>query len=96
MPYKVPASKKSLKQNQFEFEIDGVTYSVPLLKFVKPKIAFALDGATSTGAVQALFDEYLPEAFDKFEDAEQLEAFMAAWQEASGITAGESSASADS
>jgi tape measure domain-containing protein len=34
MPYKVPASKKSLKQNQFEFEIDGVTYSVPLLKFV--------------------------------------------------------------
>ena len=94
--YEVPKSRSSLKKNRFEFRIGDDTYSVPLLKFLKPSIAFALDGASSTAAVQALFDEYLPEAFGKFEDGEQLEAFMSAWQEASGIEAGESSASSDS
>lgn len=98
MVYQVPASKASLKQNRFEFQVPGTKkiYSVPLLKFLKPKLAFTIQAASEAEAAKALFDEYLPEALDKFEDAEQLGAFMEAWSEASGVSVGESKASADS
>lgn len=98
MVYQVPASKASLKQNRFEFQIPGSKkiYSVPLLKFLKPALAFRIESATEVEAASALFDEYLPEALEKFEDGEQLGAFMQAWAEASGVTVGESKASADS
>jgi len=98
MVYQVPASKASIKQNRFEFQLPGSRkiHSVPLLKFLKPSLALELEEASELSAAKILFNEYLPEAFTQFEDAEQLEAFLDAWKDASGIGVGESGASADS
>lgn len=98
MVYEVPKSKASLKQNRFEFKLPGSAkiYDVPLLKFLKPAVALKIQGASEVEAAQALFDEYLPVALEKFEDAEQLGAFIEAWSEASGISVGESKALSDS
>lgn len=95
MPYTVPPSKKSQKQNLFEFclpDSDQV-YAVPLLQYLKPSLMLAAEDLSEVGLAKLLFDTYLPEAFDRFEDAEQLTAFMDAWSEASGVTPGESPAS---
>ncbi|WP_269939010.1 hypothetical protein [Arthrobacter sp. HY1533] len=97
MVYQVPASKASIKQNRFEFTLHGSKkiYSIPLMKFIKPSLVIDLDGNTDKEAMGIrLFREYLPDVFPLLEDSEQLEALMAAWQDASGITVGESSASA--
>jgi hypothetical protein len=96
--YQVPASKASIKQNRFEFQLPGSkkVHSVPLLKYLKPSLALELEEASELAAAKILFNEYLPEAFPQFEDAEQLEAFLEAWKDASGIGVGESGASADS
>lgn len=96
MVFQVPPSKRSLKQNQFEFAIGDRQFSVPLLRYIKPSLAFELDGATPAAAAGLLFQEYLPDALPLFEDVEQLNAFATAWQEASGVTSGESEASSDS
>ena len=96
--YEVPKSQASLKQNRFEFKLPGSpkVYDVPLLKFLKPSIAFEIADLSEIELARRLFAEYLPEASQKFEDADQLAAFMSAWTEASGIAPGESKASADS
>jgi hypothetical protein len=95
--YTVPKSKKSLKQNQFEFKINGKEFSIPLLKYMKPSVVAKLGTASPAQVVLALFDEYLgPEVIDEFEDMEQIDAFLTALQEASGVDVGESSASTDS
>jgi hypothetical protein len=99
MVYQVPASKASIKQNRFEFTLPGSkkVYSVPLMKFIKPAIVIDLDGTLTQEAMGVrLFKEYLPEVFSLIDDSEQLEALMAAWQEASGVTVGESTASESS
>jgi hypothetical protein len=98
MVFQVPASKASIKQNRFEFQLPGSkkVHSVPLLKFLKPSLALELEDASEVAAARILFNEYLPEAFAQFEDAEQLGAFLEAWKDASGIGVGESEASADS
>lgn len=98
MVFQVPASKASIKQNRFEFQIPGSKkiFSVPLLKYLKPSLALELEGSTEVGAAKALFNEYLPDAFHLFEDGDQLAAFLEAWKDASGIGVGESQASADS
>ena len=98
MPFEVPASKASIKQNRFEFHIPGnrTVFSIPKLGFLKPALALRVSELSEIAAAKVLFDELLPEAFDLFEDTEQLEAFMAAWQKASGVGVGESQASTDS
>lgn len=88
--YQVPKSKKSIKQNQFEFEIDGKQYTVPLLKYlpVSTIIRFESEGfkavleafGTHADIVGAL-------------DQEQFEGLTKAWTEESGIDLGESQAS---
>lgn len=99
MVYEVPKAKASLKQNRFEFRMPGKTkvYSVPKLEFLKPSLALKLDGdITGAAAARLLFAEYLPEALDQFEDGPQLQEFMTAWAEASGVSLGESGASPES
>lgn len=98
MVYEVPKSKASLKQNRFEFKLPGSAkvYDVPLLKFLKPSIALKLSELSELEIAKQILDVYLPEATEKFDDADQLAAFMQAWTEASGITPGESVASATS
>jgi hypothetical protein len=96
MVYAVPKSKQSIKQNRFEFtlpEDSKKVYSVPLLKFLRPALILQAESISEIAFARMLFDEYLPEAFSKIDDAEQLQALMAAWQEASGLTTGESPAS---
>lgn len=98
MVYEVPKSKASLKQNRFEFRLPGSAkvYNVPLLKFLKPSIALKLADLSELEIAKQILDAYLPEAVEKFDDADQLADFMGAWTEASGITPGESEASASS
>lgn len=99
MPYAVPQSRKSIAQNQFEFTLPADperVYSVPLLQYLKPSFLLAAEDLTELALAKLLFDTYLPEAFDLFEDAEQLTEFMKAWSEVSGVTPGESPASAAS
>lgn len=99
MVFEVPKSKASIKQNRFEFKLPGgaKVYSLPLAKYLKPALAMRMD-KDQTEAMFLLFESYYPgeQIFDKFEDGEQFEAFINAWNEASGIDMGESSASSDS
>lgn len=96
MVFQVPASKASVKQNRFEFALDGTTYSVPKLKFLKPHLVAGLEGQTKLGAMLQLLEEYHPGVSSKIEDAEQMTALYEAWAAASGVDLGESSASSDS
>lgn len=99
MVFQVPASKASIKQNRFDFQLPGSkkVYSVPKLQFVKPALALTFSELTEVQVANLLFAEYLPEVFPLLEDGSQLEALLNAWKEASeGVGVGESSASADS
>lgn len=100
MPYEVPQSKKSLKQNVFEFTFprSKKVYSVPLVKYIRPGLAIEIGELGEVEMVKRLFEEFAPgqNLLDKFEDMEQLEAWAHAWREASGISVGESQASAES
>lgn len=96
--YRLPASKKSLAQNQFQFQLveDGPVLSIPKLKYIKPSLAVKIEEMPLQQAVIALFDEFHPGLFDEFEDSEQFEEFTRAWAKASGITIPESKPSSDS
>lgn len=99
MVFQVPASKASIKQNRFEFQLPGSkkVYSVPKLQFVKPALALQFSEITEIQVANLLFAEYLPEVFPQLEDGSQLESLLNAWKEASeGVGVGEYSASADS
>lgn len=98
MPYAVPPSKKSLKQNRFEFTLPGSKkiHSVPLLQFIRP--AFIRDYAQldANEFMVKFIDAELPGVLDELDDAEQLGGLFDAWSQASGITLGESEASPSS
>lgn len=98
MVFQVPASKASIKQNRFEFTFPGSkeVHSIPLMKFLKPALMLRLNGMQEADAGLLILNELLPDVIDRFEDAEQLEEFFNAWSEASGVTPGESPASAAS
>jgi hypothetical protein len=99
MVYQVPTSQASIKQNRFEFSLPGSkkVYSVPKLQFVKPSLALSFGEMSEVQVANALFTEYLPEAFPLLEDSSQLQALMEAWQaESEGVGVGESGASAAS
>lgn len=96
MPFEVPASKKSIAQNRFEFTLDDRTYSIPLLKFATVEAAEALEEDRTVRAVMLACET--EEAADAVRslDGEQFNALVSAWAEASGITVPESLASTDS
>jgi hypothetical protein len=94
--FEVPASKASKGQDRFEFSIPGATgkFSVKKLKFLsvgkrdeigdggRPMLDFFCEGPAKQGeGVRAL-------------DEEQFNALVNAWQADSGVTLGESEASA--
>jgi hypothetical protein len=117
MTFEVPASKASLKQNQFEFKVPGErkARTLPLLKFLpiglrgklseaaKPLAAAQEAGRQpeqadleKLGGLQLeLLEKYSPGVSDAL-DSDQLGSLLVAWQEASGITVGESVALSDS
>lgn len=102
--YEVPKSKASIKQNRFEFVIEGKTFDLPLLKFLSgekiEEIAAAEEkgGMTAVAATYSLFGEAGTPAGDAVRklDQDQMEALSSAYMEASGISVGESEASTDS
>ncbi|ALY08800.1 tail assembly chaperone [Arthrobacter phage Nancia] len=88
--YRVPASKASLHQNQFRFQLPGEDHirSIPKLKYLKPKIAVQVEGMPVQQALQLLFSLYEPGLIDEFDDMEQLEGVIKAWADASGVSLG--------
>ena len=102
--FEVPVSKASLKQNRFEFVLPGSkkVHSLPLLKFIDTDLAdrFIAVGRQLSGTDEpsdeakvelaavmvGVLDRYCP---DLKLSVDQREALLAAWQEASNITAGE-------
>lgn len=95
MPFKVPASKKSIDQNRFEVEAtDGKTYALPSLKYIDPNLMVKVEAMPQMAGTKFLFESMAPGLFETFEDGEQVGALMDAWQEFSGVTVGESGASA--
>src|SRR4029453_6580044 len=96
--FRVPASKASLHQNQFRFQLPGEDKirSIPKLKFLKPSIAVQVEGMPVQQALQLLFSLYEPGLIDEFDDMEQLEGVIQAWANASGVSLGESKPSSNS
>jgi hypothetical protein len=98
MVFEVPKSQASIGQNRFEFSLPGSkkSFSIPLAKYIKPEIVVTLAETPDVRGTRALLEHYAPGAWALFESNDQLEAFGAAWREASGIGLGESSASSNS
>jgi hypothetical protein len=101
MVYAVPASKKSHKQNRFEFTVPGSkkTYSIPLAKYMsvgQVEVMSKKGDDLDLTDLLSIFNEDATagaaEAVRKL-DQEQLDGLMSAWQTESGISVGESSAS---
>ncbi|AZS10391.1 tail assembly chaperone [Arthrobacter phage Supakev] len=88
--YRVPASKASLAQNQFRFQLpnEDKIRSIPKLKYLKPKIAMQVEGMPVQQALQLLFSLYEPDLINEFDDMEQLEGVIQAWAAASGVSLG--------
>ncbi len=98
MPYQVPRSKRSLKQNQFEFTIDGDTeperiYSVPLMQFITPSVLRDLAELDMNEFFIRFMDLELPGVLEKLEGGDQLTDLLTAWQADSKLSMGESEGS---
>ena len=103
--FEVPQSKADAPENRFEFTIDGEKHSVPLMRFLPGSVVELMAAAEDKesyihlrAAQYAMFGPVGSPAGDAVRtlDAERFEALLEAYQEASGVTVGESSASADS
>ena len=70
-----------------------VTYKIPKLQYIRPKLAEDLEGQHRIKIVRRLLDEYVPGLFARIEDPDQLLALFKAWAEESGLSVGESSGS---
>lgn len=96
--FRVPASKASLEQNRFRFQLpdEDRIRSIPKLKFLKPSLAVRIEDMPLQQAVIELFTVYEKDLLDRLDGIDQLESFVLAWAEASGIALGESKPSSDS
>lgn len=100
MAYAVPESKRSIKQNQFEFTIPGndKTFYIPKAKYLTigqvEKLSLKGEEVDLTDILEILGQGEAHDAVRDL-DQEQLFALMEAWQADSGITVGESSASTE-
>jgi hypothetical protein len=93
--YKVPESKKSIGQNQFEFELpDGMVVAIPKAKFLTAgqieQLATSKEDLKVTDILDLLGQTDDAKAAVRQLDIEQLMGLMQAWQEDSGIALGES------
>lgn len=96
MPFDVPVSKKSLKQNRFEFTLDGKKFSIPLLKFAPVIAAEHFEAGRDVAGFIACCENDDAKTALRSLDGDQLGPLTDAWFEASGVTAGESEASEES
>ena len=93
MAFSVPASKRSVKQNRFEFTIDGKKFDIPLMKYLPLSAAEAFENEEPVRGILAACDGDAARDAVRQLDGEQLDALLTAWQEASEVKVGESSAS---
>lgn len=97
MVFEVPAAKRSLKQNVFEFKISGKTYNVPKFEYLPVGVLEVIE-ATAPDAVGPFLDVFgakdspVGKAVRTL-DKDQLIALIGAWQADSGVTVGESEGS---
>lgn len=96
MAFQVPKSKRHEAASRFEFELDEQTHSIPLLKFMPVESAEAFEAGQNVQAILLACETDAARRAVRSMDGEQFEAFMDAWQEASGVTVGESAASSES
>lgn len=97
MVYEVPAAKRSLKQNVFEFKVSGKTFSVPKFEYLPVGVLETLENTPETAIAPFLGifgekDSPIGRAIRSL-DKEQMVALIQAWQADSGVTVGESEAS---
>lgn len=97
MVYEVPAAKRSLKQNVFEFKVGSKTYSVPRFEFLAVGVLEAIESASTDaiGPYLSVFgeaDSPIGKAIRTL-DKDQLVGLIKAWQADSSITVGESEGS---
>jgi hypothetical protein len=96
MVYEVPASQRSIKQNQFEFKFNGKKYKMPLLKYLPMHAAELLQEGEELKAIMLALDNEAARNAVRQMDAEQFKGLMSALAEASGVSVGESEGSAGS
>ena len=89
MTFQVPESKKSIKQNRFEFEVDGKTYDIPHLKFAPVAAIEKFEQEQNMAGLLLTADTDAAREVIRSFDGSQLEPFIEAWQEASGVEGGE-------
>lgn len=87
--FQVPQSKKSIKQNRFEFEIGDRELSVPLLQFAPVEAAELLEQGKQVAAFLSMCENDAARDAVRGLDGEQFGALAEAWQEASNVDAGE-------
>jgi len=87
MAFKVPASKA--KDERFEFELDGKTYSLPNMNFIPVETGILFQEEKPLPAVLAACGDEETRAAVRALSMDQLSALVEAWGEDSGTTAGE-------
>lgn len=94
MVFEVPKSKRSIKQNRYEFSVEGETFSLPKLEYVPVGAADAFQKGNIIDGFEAASggDDRLVRAVAGL-DADQLQALMKDWEENSDVSVGESPAS---
>lgn len=93
MPFDVPASKKSIAQNRFEFTLEGESYSLPLLKFAPVAAAEHFENGRNVAGILACCENEAAREAVRSLDSDQFGELLNAWSAASGVTPGESPAS---
>jgi len=95
--FEVPAAKRTLKQNVFEFKIGTKAYTVPKFEYLPVGVLETIE-ATAADAVGPFLDVFgaKDSAVGKAVrtlDKDQLIALIKAWQVDSDVTVGESKGS---
>lgn len=96
MAYEVPAAKRSVKQNVFEFKVGGKTFNVPKFAYLPVGVLEVVEGAgDAIGPYLDIFGmkDTPAGAAVRSLDKDQLLGLIHAWQADSDVTVGESEAS---
>jgi len=98
MGYKIPDWKKSIDQNKYDIETpEGVVYQLPKAEYLTGRQADALAAADDTeGGIYAVLDDLADGLGTALRDVPlvYVKELVEDWQNESGITLGESEASA--
>lgn len=97
MVYEVPSSKRSVKQNVFEFKIESRTYSVPKFEYLSVGVLEDIEAAPADAIgpfldVFGVKDSPVRKAIRGL-NKEELKGLIEAWRADSDVSLGESEAS---